>query len=143
MHSIIQLVEADLNFIRHIMWGNQMIRYAKKFSALNPAQYAFPGQNNVVLNKILFLDVSWQTLSPGILIDYDGKVAFDRVLMSIITCKQMGLLQITSLFMFQLSKHMNFHLITGLGKSPSKMMTITKLVKVCYKEVALLPPFIL
>jgi len=120
-----------------------MIRYAKKFSALNPAQYAFPGQNNVVLNKILFLDVSWQTLSPGILIDYDGKVAFDRVLMSIITCKQMGLLQITSLFMFQLSKHMNFHLITGLGKSPSKMMTITKLVKVCYKEVALLPPFIL
>lgn len=90
-----QLVEVDLNIVLHVVWGHRLIRQAKKFSALDESQYALPGQtcNNAVLNKILFLDLSRQILSPGVLTDFDASVAFDCVLagLSIITCEQVGL----------------------------------------------------
>jgi hypothetical protein len=92
--QIIQLVEADLNFVLHTIWGYQLIRQALHHSALDKAQFALPGQtcNNAVLSKILFLDLSRQTLSPGILTDYDATAAFDRVLLnlSVITCQRLG-----------------------------------------------------
>jgi hypothetical protein len=52
-----------------------------KHSAMNQSQYARPGQtcHNSVLNKLLFLDLSRQTLSPGIMTDFDAMAAFDRV----------------------------------------------------------------
>jgi len=79
---IIQLVEADLNFVLHTIWGHCLIRHAMHHKLLNSDQYAIPGQtcNNAVLNKILFLDLSQQTLSAGILTDYDATAAFDRVI---------------------------------------------------------------
>jgi hypothetical protein len=92
---IIQLVEADLNFVLHIIWGYRLTRQAMCHSAMDPAQYALPSQtcNNVILNKLLFLDLSWQTGSPSIMTDYDATAAFDRILagLSIITCQHMGL----------------------------------------------------
>jgi hypothetical protein len=118
---IIQLCEADLNFVLHTIWGHQLIRQALQFSALNDVQYALPGQtcNNAVLNKVLFLYLSRQTLSLGILTDYDATAAFDRVLanLSFITCQRVGLPRIAGYCMTHLLKQMSFHLITGLGKS--------------------------
>jgi len=45
-------------------------------------QYARPGQtcNNAIWQKELFLDLSHQHLSPGIMTDYDATVDFDCVL---------------------------------------------------------------
>jgi hypothetical protein len=83
--------------------------------------YALPGQtcNTAVLNKLLFLDLSRQTLTPGVLFDYDAKAAFDRVLarLSEVMCQRVGLPRISGLFMFYLLQHMSFHLITGFGCS--------------------------
>jgi hypothetical protein len=120
---IIQLCEADLNFTLHTIWGHRLIRQALRYSALDSAQFALPGQtfNNAILNKILFFNLSRQTLSPGILMDYDATVAFDRVLanLSIITSQRMGLPHTAGYFMFYLLQCMSFNLITGFGKSAS------------------------
>jgi hypothetical protein len=118
---IIQLMEADLNFVLHTIWGHRLARHAMTPSAMNQFQYALAGQtcHNAVLNKLLYLHLSCQTLSPGIMMDYDATAAFDRVLagLSIITCQHMGLPYIAGTFMFQLLRKMNFHLMTGFGCS--------------------------
>jgi len=41
---IIQLVEADLNFVLHVFWGNRLPQHAIHLKALHPSQYALPGQ---------------------------------------------------------------------------------------------------
>ena len=41
---IIQLVEADLNFVLHVFWGNRLPRHAIHHKALHPSQYTLPGQ---------------------------------------------------------------------------------------------------
>jgi hypothetical protein len=58
--------------------------------------------------------------SLGILTDFDTTAAFDLVLagLSIATCQRMGLPFIAGHFMFDLLKNMNFHLVTGFGRSP-------------------------
>jgi len=64
---IIQLCEADLNVVLHTIWGHRLIRHATHHSALHPSQFALPGEtcNNAVSNKVLFCDLSRQTLSRG------------------------------------------------------------------------------
>jgi hypothetical protein len=92
---ITQLCEADLNFVLHVIWGHRLIRHAKKHKSQSTSQYAIPGEtcNNAVLNKVLFCDLSRQSLSPGILTDFDATAAFDRVIagLSIATCERVGL----------------------------------------------------
>ncbi len=46
---IIQLCEADLNFVPHIIWGNRMIHTALKHKALDDSQFAIPGQMLVIV----------------------------------------------------------------------------------------------
>jgi hypothetical protein len=69
--------------------------------------------------QALFLDLSRQTMAPGILKDYDMTAAFDRVLADLasITCQPVGLPNIAESFMFHILKHMSFHLVTGFGQS--------------------------
>ena len=99
---IIQLVEADLNFVLHTIWGHRLSRHAMKHSAMNPSQFALPGQtcNNAVLNKLLFLDLSRQTLSPGIMTDFDATAAFDRVLAGLSIIKEWAFLTMQALLCF-------------------------------------------
>ena len=75
--------------------------------------------HNAVWKKLLFLDLSRQTLSSGIMTDYDTASAFDRVLsgLSIITCERLGLPRHAGIFMHHLLKSITFHLITGFGTS--------------------------
>jgi hypothetical protein len=118
---IIQLCEADLNFILHVLWGHHLIRNAKSQNSLDAAQYALPGQtcNNAVLHKNLFLDLSRQSLTPGVMTDFDATAAFDRVLsgISIVTCQCLGLPKTAGIFIYNLLSTMQFDLITGFGPS--------------------------
>jgi hypothetical protein len=79
---IIQLCEADLNFVLNIIWGYYLIRSAQKENQLDNSKYALPGQtcHSAVWNKVLYCDLMRQTLSTGIMTDYDATAAFDRVL---------------------------------------------------------------
>ncbi len=114
---IIQLCEADLNFVLNIIWGYRLVRNAQKAHQLNSSQYANPGQtcHSAVWNKTLYCDLMRQTLSAGIMTDYDATAAFDRVLhaMSIITCRRLGLPQGACMFMYHLLHRMEFFLLTG------------------------------
>ncbi len=118
---IIQLCEADLNFVLNIIWGYRLVRNAQKGHHLDPSQYAHPGQtcHSTVWNKTLYCDLMRQTLSAGIMTDYDATAAFDRVLhaMSIITCRCIGLPQGACMFMYHLLQNMEFFLLTGFGIS--------------------------
>jgi len=92
---IIQLCKADLNFVLHVIWGHHLICHANHHKVLDDAQFAIPGQtfNNAVLNNVLFFELSRQSLSPGILSEFDATATFDWVLagLSIITCQCIGL----------------------------------------------------
>jgi hypothetical protein len=92
-----------------------------KENALDDSQYALPGMtcNSAIWNKVLFMDLTRQTFTPGIMTDYDATAAFDRVLhiISILTCRRLGLPMTACMFMFNLLQHMEFHLITGFGLS--------------------------
>ncbi len=118
---IIQLCEVDLNFVLNLLWGHRMTRLALKHKALNSSQYALPGStcNSAVWNKLLFLDLTRQMLTPGCMTDYDATAAFDRVLsgLSIVTCRRLGLPLSAGHFMYYLLRDMEFHLITGYGTS--------------------------
>jgi hypothetical protein len=118
---IIQLCEADLNFILNILWGHRMIQTALQQKALDESQYAIPGQtcNSAVWNKVLYCDLLRQTLQPGIMTDYDATAAFDRVLhaMTIVICRRFGMPQDACLFIYNLLHNMEFHVVTGLGQS--------------------------
>ncbi len=61
---MIQLCEAALHFIRHVLLGHHLICHVHSHKSLNAAQYALPGQTcyNAVLHKNLFLDLSRHTL---------------------------------------------------------------------------------
>jgi hypothetical protein len=118
---IIQLCEADLNFMLNIIWGHRLTRHAVQHNQFNTSQYAIPGCtcNSAVWNKVLYCDLMRQTLSSGIMTDYDATTAFDRVLhsISVITCQRLGLPLNASLFLFNLLQNMEFHLVTGYGVS--------------------------
>jgi hypothetical protein len=118
---IIHLCEADLNFVLNIIWGYRLIRTAQKANQLDSSQFALPGQtcHSAVWNKLLYCDLMRQTLSAGIMTDYDATAAFDTVLhaMSIITCRRLGLPFHACLFMYYLLQHMEFFLLTGFGIS--------------------------
>jgi hypothetical protein len=118
---IIQLCEADLNFVLNILWGNRMIQTALQHKALDDSQYAIPGQtcNSAVWNKVLYCDLLRQTLQPGIMTDYDATAVFDLVLhaMAIVTCRRFGMPHNACLFIYNLLHTMEFHVITGLGQS--------------------------
>jgi hypothetical protein len=70
-------------------------------------------------NKTLYCDLMHQTLSAGIMTDYDATAAFDWVLhaMSIITCRWLGMPHQACMFMYHLLQNMEFFLLTGFGVS--------------------------
>jgi hypothetical protein len=104
----------------NIIW-DQLTRHALQHNQLNTSQYALPGItcNSAVLNKVLYCDLMFQTLSMGKMTDYDATAAFNRVLpsLSIITCKRLGLPTSSCVFMYQLLQNMEFKLVTGYGAS--------------------------
>ena len=85
------------------------------------AQFAILSQtcHDAVLNKLLYLDLSRQTFTPGLMLDYDAKAAFDRVISGIenLACQHLGLPSIVGTFMHNLLHDMSFHVITAFGRS--------------------------
>ncbi len=78
-----------------------------------------PNMQQCHFKQTPFFGFSRQTLSLGILTDFDATAAFDRVLagLSIVTSQWMGLTCIAGIFMYQLLYNMSFNLITGFGSS--------------------------
>jgi hypothetical protein len=86
-----------------------------------------------------------QTLSSGIMMDYDATAAFDRVLhaMSIISCRQISLPHKASMFMLHLLQSIEFYLLTGYSISSTSFHNKEdphRIGQGMYKAAALLHP---
>ena len=118
---IIQLLEADLNFILGFIWSKQLNRAAARANLFNTSQYALPGKtcNSAVLKKVLFFDLLRQPQQAGSIVDFDAKAAYDSILpaLATVTCMRMGLPRGAGDFMTQLINNMEYSVATGLGKS--------------------------
>jgi hypothetical protein len=101
--------------------------------------------NSAVWSKVLFCDLTRQTLSKGMLTDYNASAAFDRVLhaISVITCRHIGLPINASLFIYNVLHNMEFHLITRYGASIKHFQNNEdpeNLGRACYRVAAQPPP---
>mmetsp|Transcript_5783 Transcript_5783/g.8516 ORF Transcript_5783/g.8516 Transcript_5783/m.8516 type:complete len:216 (+) Transcript_5783:520-1167(+) len=78
---IIQLLEADLNFMLGSVWSKQLNRAAARADLFNTSQYTLPGKtcNSAVLKKVLFFDLLRQTQQAGSIVDFDAKAAYMTV----------------------------------------------------------------
>jgi hypothetical protein len=108
-----------LNFLLNILWGNTIIRNALHQNVLDDSQFVMHGKrcNSAVWSKILYLDLLHQSLTPGIMTDYDATAAFDRVLhlLSVRTCHRLGMPHHACIY--NLLQKMEFTLLTGFGES--------------------------
>ena len=118
---ILQLVEADLNFVLKLLWGSRLNQAAYKNNLYNESQYAIIGKTctSAIFNKVLFADLTRQTKRPASMMDNDNAAAFDRVLpaLSIVTCRRLGLPKSAAIFLFTLLRAMEFKVGTGHGIS--------------------------
>lgn len=132
---IIQLCEADLNFLLNIVWGKRMINNAQRKNLLSNSQYALPGMTcqSAVWNKVAFCDILRQSYTPGIITDYDATAAFDRVLHTItsITCQRLGMPKHATQFLYNLLHNMEFHVVTGYGPSTQSFLNNADPLRPC------------
>lgn len=111
---IIQLLEADLNFILNIIWGYRMIRNSLSDSSIVRCQFSLPEApcHGAAWNKLTFLDLVRKSLLPSIMIHYDAAAAFDRVLLVVafLTCRRLGIPDNAGLLLHHLLQQVNFNL---------------------------------
>ena len=118
---IIQLLEADMNWLLRFLWGRQLDRHAMDAGVYNEAQFASPGKlcQSAIVNKVLFFDLLRQTKQYGALMDNDATAAFDRVLpaLCVVTCRQLGMPKSAQRFFFKILRQMVYTTTTAHGRS--------------------------
>ena len=124
---ILQLVEADLNFILKLLWGQCLNQSAYTNALYDKSQYTIIGKTctSAVLNKVLFADLTHQTRHPSCMTNNDNTAAFDCILpaLSIVMCWWLGLPKTAALFIFTVHWTMNFKVGTGHGVSSKSYST--------------------
>ena len=118
---VIQLLEADLNWLLRLLWGKRLDRHATEAGVYNEAQFASPGKlcQSAIVNKVLFFDLLRQNRYYGALIDNDATAAFDRVLpaLCVVTCRQLGMPKAAQRFFFKMLRQTIYTTTTAHGRS--------------------------
>jgi len=118
---VIQLIEADLNFVLRLLWGYRLNRSISRQGLYDTSQFAVPGKTctSAAFNKVLFLDLTRQLKVESSMTDKDASAAFDRVLpaLAIVTCERLGLPPSAGRFLYNLLTNMIFRVGTGHGVS--------------------------
>ena len=118
---IIQLLEADMNWLLRYLWGRKLDRHAMDAGVYNEAQFASPGKlcHSAIVNKVIFFDLLRQTKQYGALMDNDATAAFDRVLpaLCVVTCHQLGMPRSAQRFFFKILRQMIYTTTTAHGRS--------------------------
>ena len=123
---IIQLLEADMNWLHRFLWGRKLNHHALKAGAYHHSQFAVPGKlcGSAILNRVLYFDMLRQTKQCGALMDNDATAAFDRVLpaLCVVTCRQLGMPKEAQRFFFRILRQMEYTVTTAHGKSTQTYM---------------------
>ena len=119
---IVQLVEADLNFVLKRIWGYRLSREVEKTGELEDSQMG--GRINrmaisTILRKILQYDSMRIGKQSGATLDNDAVGCFDRIIPSLasLTCMRLGLPQNAARMLYRVLNGMTHHLCTGYGVS--------------------------
>ena len=93
---IIMLYEADFNFVLKLIWGNRLIRHAKKYRVLGTSNHGSrPGRQtkDAHMEKLLLYENASLTRTSLITMDNDAKSCYDRIIKTLasIACIGVGL----------------------------------------------------
>jgi hypothetical protein len=118
---IIQLLEADMNWLLRYLWGRKLNHHAQLEGIYSEDQFAAPGKLccSAILNKVMYFDLLRQMRQCGALMDKDATAAFDRVLpaLCVVTCRQLGMPKSAQRFFFQILRQMEYTVTTAHGRS--------------------------
>ena len=94
--QIIQLFEADYNFLLSLVFGHRLMTFARKHCLLNPSQYgSAKGKQaqSAILNKILTYDYFRLHKEDAATSEFDATANYDHILpaIAVIACRRLGL----------------------------------------------------
>ena len=119
---IVQLVEADLNFVLKRIWGYRLSRAAEREEVLEDSQMGGRIRRmsiSAVLRKILQYDSLRLAKKSGAVLDNDAIGCFDRIIPSLasITCMRLGLPAEAASMLYKVLNGMSHKICTGFGVS--------------------------
>lgn len=116
---IIQLLEADLNFVLRLIRGRRLNRAAHGHRGIMIHHNMRCLVPYVTVQKVLFADLLRQTHQVGAIAEFDVKAAYDRVIpaLAAVTCRWMGLPEAACDFMTHLIGNMEYRIGTVRGVS--------------------------
>ena len=93
---IIQLFEADYNFLLALIFGHQLMRFARVHCNFNESQYgSMNGKQaqSAILNKILTYDYFCIRRENAVTSEFDAAANYDCILplIAVIACQRLGL----------------------------------------------------
>ena len=93
---IIQLFEADYNFVLSLILGHRLMNFARKHCQFNESQYgSLKGKQaqSAIHNKVLTYDYFRLQKDNAATVEFDAAANYDRILpaIAVIACRRLGL----------------------------------------------------
>ena len=118
---VINLLEADYNFVLKLVWGNRLLRRAQENRLISSAQHARPGHmaQSVVLSKVLSYDLIRLAKKIAASMDNDAAGCYDKIVPphGNICCRRLGLPASAAKMLAIVLNNTVFYLCTGHGVS--------------------------
>lgn len=118
---IIQLFEADFNFLFVLVFGIRLTEFAAKHCNVHESQYGSTyGKQcqSTVLNKILTYDIMRMSKGTGAISELDAKACYDRLIpiLVVIACRSIGLGKEASDLLYDSLTDTTYQVCTAMGK---------------------------
>ena len=117
----ILILEADLNWVLRLIWGQRLFKNAVNTQTLMTTQQARPGFHSITapLNKVLAYDHMRLTKQDGASFDNNAKGCYDRIVPphALLCCRRMGLPKTAAQMMGEILQNTIYKLKTGHGIS--------------------------
>ena len=119
---VLHIIEGDLQFLARFFYSYKMMAYAEKNGLITDEQYG--GRNrrmaqSVVLNKLMYYNISHQTLTPCAFMDDDARACYDRIVtcLSSTDCRKWGIGHTVANFTNEFIESQKFHVRSAFGVS--------------------------
>ena len=118
---VINLLEANYNFVLKLIWGRRLIRRASEQRLISPAQHARPGHiaQSTVLSKVISYDLIRLARLTAASMDNDAAGCYDKIVPphGMLCCRRLGLPKSAAKMLATVLNNTVFYLRTGHGIS--------------------------
>ena len=131
MHRLrgILILEADLNWVLRLIWGQRLFKNAVNNQTLMTTQQARPGFHSITapLNKVLAYNHMRLTKRDGVSFDNNAEGCYDRIVPphALLCCRRMGLPKTAAQMMGEVLQNTIYKLKTGHGISDRTYFSTT------------------